>query len=499
MPIASRPGVRWAKAQALAVALSMIAALPAAAQNVLTYHGTADRRGDFAMPALTWDRAGDVRLDAAFNPHFPGNLYAQPLYWKPPGAASGRLIVASENNTVAAIDATDGNTVWMRQLGPSAPLSALPCGNIDPLGVTGTPVIDEASGAVYLDAVVNDAGVHHRIFALSLKDGAVLPGWPIDVAEAVRALGQNFDPRTQNQRGALTILGRNLYVPFGGHFGDCGTYYGWIVGVPLNDPHRVSVWRTRGRGGGIWAPGGIASDGQSLYVATGNTEGANEWADGEAVFRLAPDLRHSEAKAHFFAAPDWRALDSRDADLGGTNPLPLDLPSGGGTQPVLLALGKDERAYLLDRRNLGGIGGSLAAERVATYPIRTAPAAFPAGDSGFVAFQGRGAHCPSGQRGDLTVLKIAGTPPAINTAWCGAMSGGGAPIVTTTDGRANPIVWILGAEGDNRLHGFRGDTGEALFTSAPLAGLRHFQTLIAADNRLYVGADDRVYGFALPP
>jgi hypothetical protein len=179
--------------------------------------------------------------------------------------------------------------------------------------------------------------------------------------------------------------------------------------------------------------------------------------------------------------------------------LPLDLPSGGGAQPVVLALGKDERAYLLDRRNLGGIGGSLVAERVATYPIRTAPAAFPVDDGVFVAFQGRGAHCPSGQRGDLTTLKITGgKAPAVITAWCAGLDGAGAPIVTTTDRSANPIVWVLGAEGDNRLHGFRGDTGEALFTSAPLAGLRHFQTLIAADNRLYVGADGRLYAFAPP-
>ena len=69
---------------------------------------------------------------------------------------------------------------------------------------------------------------------------------------------------------------------------------------------------------------------------------------------------------------------------------------------------------------------------------------------------------------------------------------------TTTDGTANPIVWMLGAEGDNRLHGFRGDTGERLFASPPLVGLRHFQTLIAADDRLFVGADGRLYAFTLP-
>ena len=486
---------RW---QAVAFALVFLGlAVPAAGQSVLTYHGRPDRSGNYAMPEFTWDHAHALQLDADFAPRFDGHLYAQPLYWRPPGAAAGRLIIASESNIVTAIDAATGKTAWTRALGRPASLSAFDCGNIDPLGITGTPVIDEATGSLYLDAMTADAaGPRHRLFALSLQDGVPLPGWPIDVADAVRAKGEAFDPRVQNQRGALLILNGTLYVPYGGFFGDCGNYHGWVVGVPLADPQRVLAWRTRGRGGGIWAPGGIASDGQALYVATGNTLGARDWADGEAVFRLNPDLRHAERNHDFFAATDWRALDSRDADLGGTNPLPFDLPGG---QPVVLALGKDEKAYLLDRYNLGGFGGSLVTERVTAGPIRTAPAVYPAAGAMLVAFQGRGAHCPAGQSGDLTVLRIAAAPRlALQTAWCGVVSGAGSPIVTTTDGNANPIVWMLGAEGDNRLHGFRGDTGEKLFASPPLAGLRHFQTLIAADDRLFVGADGRLYAFGLP-
>ena len=477
--------------------LPVIAGVPAAAESVPAYHGHANRSGNFTTPELTWEHARALRFDAGFMPHFEGHLYAQPLYWRPPGAAAGVLIVASESNVVTAIDAASGNTVWTRALGRPAPLSAFGCGNIDPLGITGTPVIDEAGATLYLDAMVADTGgPRHRIFALSLKDGAPLPGWPLDVADVLRTKSESFDSRVQNQRGALTILNGILYIPYGGFYGDCGDYHGWVVGVPLGDPQRVAAWRTRGRGGGIWAPGGIASDGISLYVATGNTVGARDWADGEAVFRLAPDLHHSERNSDFFAASDWRALDTRDADLGGTNPLPLDLPGG---PPVVLALGKDEKAYLLDRSNLGGFGGSLVTERVSTYPIRTAPAAYRAADAMLVAFQGHGAPCPSGQGGDLTVLRIAASPrPALAAAWCGAVSGAGSPIVTTTDGTANPIVWMLGAEGDNRLHGFRGDTGERLFASPPLVGLRHFQTLIAADDRLFVGADGRLYAFTLP-
>jgi len=472
----------------------------ASAQTAANYHASADRSGNYTVPGLTWERARTLRQDAGFSGQFRGRLYAQPLYWQPPGSSSGIVIVASESNTVAALDAENGRTVWTRYLGTPAPRAAFPCGNIDPLGITGTPVIDPANGTLYLDAMVLDAsGPRHQLVALSLADGSIMPGWPIDLGEALRAIGQSFDSDVQNQRGALALLGHTLYVPYGGFFGDCGDYHGWVVGVPLGDPHRVIAWRTRGRGGGIWAPGGIASDGESLYVATGNTVGAAQWADGEAVFRLAPDLPHSGGKTDFFAPADWRRLDGRDADLGGTNPLPLTIESGRGAQRLLLALGKDRHAYLLDPLDLGGLGANVVAEPVAAYAIRTAPAAFPDGGAAVVAFQGRGAHCPAGQRGDLTVLRITGTPPAIATAWCGMMSGAGAPIVTTSDGRSDPVVWITGAEGDNRLHGFRGDTGEPLFTGQPLAGLRHFGTPLAAAGKLFVGADNRVYAFAPAP
>ena len=393
-------------------------------------------------------------------------------------------------------------------MGRPVPLSTQPCGNIDPLGITGTPVIDEPTQAIYLAAMVGDAsGAHHRVFALSLKDGTPLPGWPIDVAEALAARGEHFNTRFQNQRGTLAMLGGRLYVPYGGHYGDCGDYHGWVLGISLRDPRDIVSWSTRGRGGGIWAPGGISSDGRALFVATGNTLGASTWSDGEAVFRLMPDLRHpdlrnEERPQDFFAPADWKELDERDADLGGSNPIPFDLSSPTGPKPYVLALGKDARAYLLDRNNLGGIGGSLASETVSTRPIRTAPADYPAADGVFVAFQGRGAHCPTARSdNNLTVLQIhAGSPPSLSTAWCGALRGEGSPIVTTTDGRANPIVWIVGAEGDALLHGYRGDTGEPLFTGGgpgnAMTGLQHFQTLLAAGDRLYVGADGRIYAFA---
>jgi hypothetical protein len=265
-------------------------------------------------------------------------------------------------------------------------------------------------------------------------------------------------------------------------------------------------------------------------VATGNTIDVATWGGGEAIIRLAADLRSSEASKDFFAPANWHDLDERDADLGGTAPIPLDLPTETGSQALILALGKDGRAYLLDRAHLGGIGGSLTVRTVSNDPIRTAPATYPATNGMFVAFQGPGSDCPptlsTGTQSrryrvlqnitpppvgrlarkwfkipenQLTVLKIRpGSPPTITTSWCGMLRGAGSPIVTTTDGHSNPVVWIVAAEGDNLLHGFRGDTGEPLFTGSAdtLRGLHHFQSLLATEDRLYVGADGKVYAFA---
>src|SRR5437588_2618244 len=285
--------------------------------SVVTYHRSPDRSGHFIVPGLTWERARSMHVDETFHARFSGHVHAQPLYWRPAAAGAGMLLVATEENTVHALDARTGEEIWRRSLGKPVARSSLGCGNINPLGITGTPVIDPAAAAIYLDAALDESsGPRHRLFALSLEHGMPLSGWPVDVTDALRAQRQVFNARDQNQRGALVISDGTLYVPFGGHYGDCGNYHGSVVGVSIDNPRKVMSWSTRGRGGGIWAPGGISSIGGSLFVATGNTLSASTWSDGEAVFRLSPDLHRSTDKRDYFAPPDWRALDQRDADLG---------------------------------------------------------------------------------------------------------------------------------------------------------------------------------------
>ncbi len=463
-----------------------------AGPDVLQHHHSAARDGLYVVPALTRAAAAAVRAD--FTASLPGStFYAQPLYVAGVNGGPSLLVVASEQDVVFALDAATGTIVWQRQLGTPVPLSRLPCGNIDPLGVTGTPVIDAAARTVYVAAMTTpDGGTtkRHLVFALSLGDGSVRRGWPVDVGATARSGTTTFDAAVQNQRGALTILGGTLYVPYGGHYGDCGGYHGWLVGFPVSNPGRPTAWATAAVGAGAWAPGGVTSDGTSLFLATGNTFEATTWSGGEAVLRFTP----GPALADWFAPSNWKALDAGDVDLGGTAPVPVDVP-GAKPSTLAVALGKDGKIYLLDRAHLGNVGGQAAVAQVAGDEIINAAIAYTTSRGTYVAFKGTGTSCPGGQGGDLTGIRIgAASPPTIITAWCASQNGLGSPMVTTTDGHAEAIVWSVGAEGDGRLHAFDGDTGGEI-ASVAVGAVRRYQTPIAAGGRLYVAADGAVRAF----
>lgn len=487
----------WAPAILLAVSWGVAAP---ASQSVVTYHNSLDRHGAYTVPGLTLAAAAGMHMDKSFQASLSGHVYAQPLFWKPAGAGNGVVIAATESNLVYALDAKSGAVVWQSKLAGSVPLSDLPCGDIDPEGITGTPVIDPAAGVLYLDALTKTAkGPRQKLYALSLADGSVVANWPLDVETGLAALGVKFSSSTQGERSALLFFRGALYVDYGGRYGDCGTYHGTVIQVNPSTPAIIASWATRANGGGIWAQGGGAGDGDDLYVTTGNTFNAAKWSDGEAIIRLRPGLARFTNKdtKNYFAPTNWMNLDNEDADLGGTEALPLNIavPNSPPAKRVL-ALGKDGNAYLVDRGDLGGIGGALAVTTVSNQAIRTAPAVYSTSAGTMVAFTNSGsASCSSNNE---TMLNVAANGTSLITeVWCAAFSGGGAPIITTTDGTANPIVWVVGAEGDNLLHGFNAQNGKVVFSggNAVMSGLRHFQTILATERRFYVAADNKVYAF----
>jgi outer membrane protein assembly factor BamB len=166
----------WASAVLIAVSSGTAAQ---AAESVVTYHNSLDRHGAYKVPGLTLAAAAGMHMDKSFHASLSGHVYAQPLFWKPAGAGDGEVIAATESNIVYALDAKSGAVVWHTQLAKSVPLSDLPCGNIDPEGITGTPVIDPAAlepGVIHVRGgaiSVEDGAIQKRCKALSVEDGAI--------------------------------------------------------------------------------------------------------------------------------------------------------------------------------------------------------------------------------------------------------------------------------------------------------------------------------------
>ncbi len=458
--------------------------------SVLEHHNSPTRNGLYIDQAFTRTAAAGVHRDATFNPGITGDIRAQPLFVDGGSTGTDLLLVATEENWVYALDST-GAALWSKQLAAPVPKADLPCGNIDPMGITGTPIVDATSRTMYLDAMTTpDGGTtkKHLVYALSIDTGKVVAGWPVDVSAAVHG----FTSNVQGQRGALALVGGRLLVPYGGHAGDCGNYNGWVVAIPVANPAGVQAWSTPASKGGIWAVGGVASDGTSAFVSTGNTNSPAKWGGGEAVIRLTGGATFSGNTTDYFAPPNWQQLDGRDGDVGSSNPVIFDLP-GNAPPRLVFQIGKPTTAWLLDPANLGGVGsGLVAADNVTTGESNTAPVAYTTPTGTFVAFQG---PCPGG--GDITALEITpGKPPAVHAGWCATQNGEGALAVSSTDGVSNFVVWGLAG---NRLRAFDGETGAAIFDGGSATdttkNVSRFQSPMIAKGYVYVGANGQLSRF----
>jgi hypothetical protein len=465
--------------------------------NVIQFHNHATRDGLYIDSAFTPAAAANLTRDLDFDGTIVGNVFAQPLYVDNGPGGRPTIIVVTELNNVYALDAVDGSIIWQTTLGVPVMADDLQCASFNnPVGITGTPVVDLPSRSLFLDAMTTpDGGAtkKHLIFALNVDTGNTNSGWPVDVEAAAQYNGTPFTAAIQLQRPALGIVGNILYVPYGS-FSDCGVYHGWLVGVPINNPSSVTAWATSAIGGAIWGVGGVASDGNNPFVITSNTfnTGGN-WGGGEAVIRFQPGPIFTEDPIDYWVPVNWLQLDQGDLDLGGSGPLLVDVP-GATPSHLVVALGKDGNAYLVNRDNLGGISAPVASSHVADRIIN-APATYRTNQGTYVAFRAG----PS----TLASFRItATTPPTITPVWNSGMnqSGCGSPFVTSTDGTSNMIAWVVGASGDQRLHGYDGDSGTVVYAGGGadelMTGTHSYSTTgIVARGRIYVAADNKVYAF----
>lgn len=276
-----------------------------------------------------------TRLTSLWKHSLDGAVYAEPL------VVAGQVIVATENDTLYALDARTGQVRWHTSVGTPVPLSALPCGDIDPLGITGTPVYDPQTGLVF--AVAEIQGPAHLLVGLDVKTGQ------IKVRRLVDLPGMN--PQTHQQRAALALFDGNVYIAFGGLYGDCGDYQGRVVASRTDGTGALLTYQVpTTREGGIWAPPGPVIDTQgNLYVSVGNgaaTQG--DWDHSDSILRLSPTLQLEDG----FAPQSWPSDNASDSDLGSMGPVLL--PNG-----LIYADGKSGQGYLLRADHLGGVGGQI--------------------------------------------------------------------------------------------------------------------------------------------
>jgi PQQ-like domain len=406
--------------------------------NWPTYHANNARTGvDVTSPPL-----GQLRQ--AWARQLDGEVFAEPL------VLGDRVYVATENNTVYALNARNGHVAWARHLGTPVDASTLPCGSITPVtGITGTPAISK--GVLYVVAFLSD--YRHVLFGLRLRGGKVVHRRQVDTPGS--------DPRVHQQRSGLSVSHGRVYVPFGGLAGDCGDYKGRVNSVKVERFKKpLSFTVGVGREGGIWAPSGAAVDRKgNLFVATGNGDSSG-FDFGNSVLRLSPGL----AQTSFFRPTNAGELNVADADLGSAGPTLL-----GGNR--LFAIGKEGVGVVLSTVNLGGVGGAL-------FQAPLCDGAF-----GGLAYRAPLVVIPCGD--GLVTVAMSGN--AFGVAWRAASSDG-PPIV------AGGAVWSIDT-GGAVLNGYALGTGQPL-ASVPLGSVTRFATPSAGGGRLFVPADTQVVAFA---
>lgn len=417
------------------------------------YHGDPD--GEGAASSVT---AVDLSARAWTSPALDGQLYGEPLAW------DGRIYAASENDTVYALSASTGGVIWSAHLGAPVLASALPCGDISPtVGITGTPIIDPSRSEVF---VIADELVHqlpaHELVGLDATTGKV-------------ELTQNVDPpgsspRALLQRTGLTLDDNRVVFGFGGNFGDCPRYHGWVVSVPEGGGAAEDYEVDAGAGdseGAIWMGGAapVVDSGGNIWVEAGNgsvTSPGAAYDDSDSVLELSPAL----ALLQYFAPSSWATENAHDLDLSTA---PALLESG-----EVVAAGKDGNAYLLDGARLGGIGGEQASLALACAQVI----------DGGPSIVGTTVYLPC--LSGTVAVRVSSNTPRLQLLWRAA-EGGGPPIV------AADLVWSIGQNG--MLYGLNASTGAVMEQAGIGVPANHFPTPSVGDGLLLAAGSTDVVAF----
>ncbi len=356
--------------------------------NVLTYHNDNARTGQNTNETvLTLADVNATNFGKIFTYPVDGYVYAQPLVVTNvtiPGKGVHNVVyVATEHDSVYAFDA-DSNAgsnaapLWQASfINPAVGITTVSsgdvsCGDLVPeVGITSTPVIDAASGTIYVEAktkeVTNNATTFvHRLHALDIATGAEKFGGPVVIQASVAGAGDGnngagqvpFEPQRHLNRPGLLLNNGIVYLAYASHC-DVGPYHGWLFGFDAQNLALTNVFNATPNGGlgGIWQSGcGPASDANgNIYFVTGNgtfdASANNDYGDSFLKLSTTNGLQ----VADYFTPYNQQDLANADLDLGSGGAVVLPDEAGGSTTNLhlLVGAGKEGTIYLLRRDNLG--------------------------------------------------------------------------------------------------------------------------------------------------
>jgi hypothetical protein len=398
-----------------------------------------------------------------------GQIYGEPL------VEAGRVIVATENDTVYELAADTGAVLWSTHVGTAVPSGMLPCTNINPsVGITGTPVIDPTRGEVFaVTDEVAGSSAQHFLVGLDLYTGAVLLHQAISLPGA--------DQLAQLQRTGLTLDDGNVVEGFGGNAGDCGNYHGWVVSIPegggTEGTFQVSAQPGDSQGA-IWMGGGapVVDSQGNVWVATGNgafSSSGDTYDDSDGVLELSPSMH----LVQYFAPSTWYSDNGSDFDLGSSTPALI--PADG----LVFQAGKSNLGFLMSQAALGGIGGQV--DTVNSFCSQDVDGGVAV--SGTIVYE----PCEAG-----VVATSTASPNNASVMWHTNTGAGGPPIV------AGGLVWTIDT-GNGKLYGLNPANGASVQSMSLGSEANDFPTPSVADGLLLAPSSDQVHAFdgpaGLPP
>src|ERR1700733_1657287 len=356
-------------------------AAPPAPVSVTTYHNDNYRTGwNNAESVLNPSKVSGGSFNLLHTVALDDQVDAQPLVVANQ-AISGQgthnvVYVATESDSIYAIDATSGAVLLDVSLGSPVPYTSLPgyCNNNGPnVGINSTPVIDTTTDTMYVITYTLESG--NQTFRLHALDLSTLTDKvPSVVVSAsgtlVKGGTYNFDPTSSRQRAALLLSKGNVYAGFASFCDyNANSSRGWVLGwnagtlAPLAANHLNNTLATSPDNfflTSIWMSGyGLAADSAGdIFFATGNSDPSATTYNtarnlSESVVKLSPNLERVES---FFTPPpgynDWQDLDAEDGDFGSGGVLVLP-PLSGSMPDLVTAMGKAGILYVLDGDNLG--------------------------------------------------------------------------------------------------------------------------------------------------